>query len=83
MSEEVRAAAVERKTTWPQAEELQRAADIKRSTGDADDAALADWLEATANALAWLAPYRPHEGGYEMWDAATVVARRVIAEAAP
>ena len=66
-----------KRTTWPQAAELQQAADRKRATGDPADVALADWLDATANTLAWLAPYRPHEGGYEMWLAASEVARLI------
>lgn len=75
--------AVERKSKWPTAEELQKAADIKRATGDADDAMLADWLEATANALAWLAPFRDHEPGNQMWESASAVARRIIENAMP
>lgn len=69
----------DKRTTWPQAAELQQAADRKRATGDPADAALADWLDATANTLAWLAPYRPHEGGYEMWLAASAYAQHVNA----
>ena len=43
----------------------------------------ADWLEETANALAWLAPYREHEGGYGMWETATKVARAILGEEQP
>jgi hypothetical protein len=75
---------VERRTTWPQAAELQQAADTLRNAapditgrlaGLADP--VADWLEATANALAWLAPFREHEPGYPLWETATAVARRI------
>lgn len=68
---------VERRTTWPQAGELQQAADIKRAAGTPEDAALADWLEATANALAWLAPFREHEPGYPLWQTATAYAQLI------
>ncbi|HEY5834960.1 hypothetical protein [Streptomyces sp.] len=71
------ATAPEKRTTWPQATELQQAADTKRASGTPEDVALADWLDATANALAWLAPYRPHEGGHDMWQAATAYARAI------
>lgn len=62
-----------RRTTWPTAEPLQQAADACRAT----DPLLADWLDETANALAWLAPYRDHEPGYGMWQAALAVARQI------
>src|SRR5690606_32816095 len=74
---------VERRTTWPQAAELQQAADTLRDAapditgrlaGLADP--VADWLEATANALAWLAPFRERVPGYPLWETATAVARR-------
>lgn len=72
------------RTTWPQAVELQQAADRLREfapditghlAGLADP--VADWLDDTANALAWLAPYRDNEPGYAMWEAALRVARTV------
>ncbi|GAA2946353.1 MULTISPECIES: hypothetical protein [Streptomyces] len=62
------------RTTWPTAAELQQAADVSRP----GDPLLADWLDATANALAWLAPYRDNEPGYGMWQAANAVARRIL-----
>jgi hypothetical protein len=74
----------ERRTTWPQATELQQAADTLRDlapqitgplAGLADP--VADWLEETANALAWLAPFREHEPGYPLWKTATDVARAI------
>ncbi|MFY0511826.1 hypothetical protein ACOMD4_15790 [Streptomyces anulatus] len=64
-----------RRTTWPTAEPLQQAADLRRAAGDP---LLADWLDATANALAWLAPYRDNEPGYGMWEAALAVARQLL-----
>ncbi|MGW9249726.1 hypothetical protein [Streptomyces badius] len=63
------------RTTWPTAEPLQQAADLRRAAGDP---LLADWLDATANALAWLAPYRDNEPGYGMWEAALAVARQLL-----
>lgn len=74
-----------RKTTWPSALPLQQAADSLRdrsyyeSTGEPDtelahDVALADLLDETANAMSWLAPFRSHEGGYGMWEAAARLA---------
>ncbi|MEU3432318.1 hypothetical protein [Streptomyces sp. NPDC006863] len=68
-------AAAERRTTWPTAAPLQQAADLRRAAGDP---LLADWLDATANALAWLAPYRDNEPGYGMWEAALAVARQLL-----
>lgn len=118
------------RTTWPQAAELQSAADTLReraqraahenrttwSTGNTlgskspvvvDDQeepsvlietfaarleavnryvatvdpaaglAVADLLDGLANALAWLAPYREHEPGYPMWEAAVALARAI------
>lgn len=64
-----------RRTAWPTAEPLQQAADLRRAAGDP---LLADWLDATANALAWLAPYRDNEPGYGMWEAALAVARQLL-----
>lgn len=43
---------------------------------------LAAWLEATARAMGWLEPYRPHEQGYEMWASAIAFARAVLGEEA-
>jgi hypothetical protein len=70
-----------RRTTWPSAAELQQAADKLRGgtatiTGHEADLT-ADWLEETANALSWLAPFREHEPGFGMWEAATAFARRI------
>ncbi|MFF8458870.1 hypothetical protein ACF06T_30545 [Streptomyces albidoflavus] len=71
-----------RRTTWPTAAELQQAADALRATAPHIDGNLgaladpvADWLDETANALSWLAPYREHEPGYGMWITAVRVAR--------
>jgi hypothetical protein len=79
-----------RRTTWPAAAPLQQAADRLREVapditgpprGLAD--AVADWLDQAANQLAWLAPYRDHEGGYGMWEAASRVAAAVNGTAVP
>jgi hypothetical protein len=43
---------------------------------------LADFLEGTAEAMAWLAPYRPHERGYRMWAAALDLAAVILGEEA-
>lgn len=67
-----------RRTTWPTAEPLQQAADIRRTAGDP---LLADWFDETANALSWLAPFRDNEPGYGMWEAAAAVARQVLGTA--
>lgn len=67
----------EQRTTWPSATELQQAAATKRASGTPEDIAVANLLNAIANTLAWLAPYRPHEGGFEMWGAATAVAQLI------
>lgn len=70
-----------RRTIWPAAVPLQQAADTLRAvapdlTGPLANLAdpVADWLDETANTLSWLAPYREHEGGYDMWEQAVRVA---------
>lgn len=68
---------------FPTATELQQAADTLRTRPAQLDQALADWLDATANALACLAPFRDHEPGYSMWNAASRVADLVNAEQQP
>lgn len=79
-----------RRTTWATAAELQQAADRLRDiapqidgplTGLADP--VADWLDETANTLAWLAPYREHEPGFRMWQTAILVARQILGEDTP
>ncbi|WP_405749255.1 hypothetical protein OG232_04180 [Streptomyces sp. NBC_01411] len=67
-----------RRTTWLSAQPLQQAADLRRAAGDP---LLADWLDETANALSWLAPYRDNEPGYAMWEAALAVAGQILEEA--
>lgn len=76
-----------RRTTWPAAVPLQQAADTLRQVapditgplaGLADP--VADWLDETANALAWLAPFREHEPGYGMWETALRVANTINGE---
>ncbi|MFE5912065.1 hypothetical protein ACFQ6B_23690 [Streptomyces wedmorensis] len=73
-----------RRTTWASAAELQQAADRLRAAAPHIDGPLgaladpvADWLDETANALAWLAPFHPHEPGHRMWQTASKVARVV------
>jgi hypothetical protein len=73
-----------RRTTWPAAVELQQAADTLRDVAPQIEGRLAgladpvaDWLDETANALAWLAPYRDNEPGYGMWQTALTVARKI------
>lgn len=73
-----------RRTTWASAAELQQAADTLRAAAPSINDPLAgladpvaDWLDETANALAWLAPFREHEPGHRMWQTATKVARTV------
>ena len=79
-----------RRTTWPAALPLQQAADTLRAVapditgplaGLADP--VADWLDETANELAWLTPFHGHEGGYGMWEAASRVAAAVNGTAVP
>ena len=77
------------RTKWSTAAELQQAADRLRAvapdlTGPLSGLAdpVADWLDATANAMAWLAPYRPGENGYEMWQAAMKIAQKINEEGA-
>ncbi|MFJ6348626.1 hypothetical protein ACIQKB_04015 [Streptomyces sp. NPDC092046] len=79
-----------RRTTWASATELQQAADRLRAAAPDIDGPLgaladpvADWLDETANALAWLAPFREHEPGHRMWQTATKVARTVLGEEQP
>lgn len=74
----------ERKTTWPSAIPLQQAADTLRVVGPDITGPLAgladpvaDWLEETANALSWLAPFRDHEPGYPLWETASRVAAAI------
>lgn len=72
---------VERNTTWASAASLQQAADLLRNGNVAmtDDVAktLADHLEATANALSWLAPFREGEPGHLIWPTAEATAEAV------
>lgn len=74
-----------RRTTWASAAELQQAADTLRACAPDIEGSLgalahpvADWLDETANALAWLAPFREHEPGHRMWQTATKVARTIL-----
>ncbi|MFC9891487.1 hypothetical protein [Streptomyces pilosus] len=73
------------RTQWPAAQHLQQAADQLRDlipssepllNGYADP--VADWLDATANEMACMAPFREHEGGYKPWRVATRIAHTML-----
>ncbi|MDX2948030.1 hypothetical protein [Streptomyces caniscabiei] len=74
------------RSKWPAAQHLQQAADQLRapiaSLADTEHehytVPVADWLDKAANELAWLAPYREHEGGYLPWRAATRMAHGLL-----
>lgn len=73
------------RTKWPAARHIQQAADQLREPDTNLDpereyytAPLGDWLDKAANEMAWLAPYREHEGGYRPWRAATRAAHGVL-----
>jgi hypothetical protein len=73
------------RSKWPAASHLQQAADQLRNVmHDVPDSLqsyadpVADWLDATANEMAWLAPFREHEGGYRPWRIATRIAHTVL-----
>lgn len=74
------------RTGWAAGRHLQQAADQLRDVApdlhaDLRDLApdpVADWLDKAANQMAWLAPYREHEGGYQPWRAATRIAHGVL-----
>ncbi|WP_086559956.1 hypothetical protein [Streptomyces africanus] len=73
------------RTKWAAAGHLQQAADQLREPDPNLDPdrkfytePLGDWLDKAANELAWLAPYREHEGGYHPWRTATRTAHGVL-----
>lgn len=73
------------RTKWPAARHLQQAADQLREPDpnlgperEHYTAPVGDWLDKTANDMAWLAPYRDHEGGYRPWRVATRTAHGVL-----
>lgn len=73
------------RTKWPAAQHLQQAADRTREPDpnlgterEFYTAPLGDWLNKVANEMAWLAPYREHEGGYRPWRTATRAAHGVL-----
>lgn len=83
-------------TKWPLAAPLQRAADTLTAWAekgldedyapqiDAETVAqIAEWMHATADALAWLAPFHGHEPGYRMWTTAEKAARLITGEDDP
>lgn len=71
------------RSKWPAARHLQQAADQLREVTGADpfpgySDPVADWLDKAANEMAWLAPFREHEGGYRPWRVATRFAHCVL-----
>jgi hypothetical protein len=73
------------RSQWPAAQHLQQAADQLRDFGPGLNSHLrgyaepvAEWLDNTANEMAWLAPFRDHEGGYRPWRNATRIAHAVL-----
>ncbi|MFD8771381.1 hypothetical protein [Streptomyces sp. NPDC059916] len=73
------------RTKWPAAAHIQQAVDEMRKPDrnlDPDrehyTGPLADWLDQAANEMAWLAPFRDHEGGYGPWRAATRTAHGLL-----
>lgn len=78
------------RTKWPAARHIQEAADQLRAVAADIPAPLnayadpvADWLDQAANDMAWLAPYRDHEGGWLPWQAATRIAHGVLGLSSP
>lgn len=65
------------RTQWAAGRHLQQAADCVREAFP--DSAVADRLDQAANEMAWLAPFREHEGGYRPWRVATRLAHRLLA----
>lgn len=75
----------ETRSKWSTARHLQQAADQLREVGSELPAELqgyadpvAEWLDQAANQMAWLAPFREHEGGYKPWRIATRVAHSTL-----
>jgi hypothetical protein len=74
-----------KRTKWPAAQHLQQAADRLRERDLNLDperehytAPVGDWLDKVANEMAWLAPFRDHEGGCGPWRAATRMAHGLL-----
>lgn len=75
-----------KRSQWPAAQHLQQAADQLRApnpslAGSAHDGytvPVADWLDKAALEMAWLAPFREYEGGYQPWRAATRMAHGLL-----
>lgn len=76
------------RSKWPAAKHLQQAAAETRQalagmpeelqTLKEPPARTAAWLDETALEMAWLAPYRPHEIGYLLWQLAVRIAHGVL-----
>ncbi|MEV5915800.1 hypothetical protein AB0M00_43825 [Streptomyces chartreusis] len=72
------------RSKWPAAQHVLEAADRLRvpianlDTEDLYTAPVADWLDKAALDMAWLAPFREHEGGYRPWRAATRMAHGLL-----
>lgn len=73
------------RSKWPAAQHLHQAADHLRQPDphlfdyqQAYHAPVADWLDKAALDMAWLAPFRDHEGGYQPWRNATRIAHGIL-----
>lgn len=73
------------RSKWPAAQHVQEAADhLRRADPNLADyqqgyfAVVAERLDAAANEMAWLAPFREHEGGYRPWRDATRMAHGLL-----
>lgn len=73
-----------KRSQWPAARHVLEAADLLRVPDPNLDpeelytAPVADWLDKAALDMAWLAPFRRHEGGYRVWRAATRMAHGLL-----
>lgn len=73
------------RSKWPAAQHLQQAAaETRKPDSNLDPelehytAPVGDWLDKAANEMAWLAPFREHEGGYRPWRTATRMAHGIL-----
>ena len=74
-----------KRSQWPAARHVLEAADLLRIPDTNLDTErehytvpVADWLDKAALEMAWLAPFREHEGGYRPWRVATRMAHGVL-----